>query len=161
MEITIGGMSIHDYIEKQKKVGEVIENVTGKMTTNHYGGGRTTTLVCGGSVVISRKGRRFTLRGNRIEKRDGDWYVDGKLFDFNGEQMDLKQDIVKIEIHGNVEKLHSEMGDVTVKGDVGSIQTASGDVQCNEAVTISTMSGDVTCNGRPNSVSTMSGDIKY
>lgn len=161
MGITIGGMSIHDYIEKQKKEGEVIENVTGKMTTNHYSDGRKITLVCGGSVVITRKGRRFLLQGNRIECRDGNWYVDGRRFDFDGEQIDLKQDIVKIEIHGNVKKLHSEMGDVTVNGDVGSIQTASGDVQCNEAATIRTMSGDVTCKGRPNSVSTMSGDINY
>lgn len=153
-------MSIHDYIEKQKKDGEVIENVSGTMTTNHYGG-RSVTLVCGGSVVITRKGRRFTLCGNRIEKRDGDWYVDGKRFNFDGEQMDLEQDIVKIEILGNVEKLQCETGDVTVNGDVGTIQTKSGDVQCNEAATISTMSGDVTCKGRPNSVSTISGDINY
>ena len=161
MGITIGGMSIHDYIEKQKKEGEVIENTSGTMTTYNYGSGRSVTMVCGGSVTITRKGRRYVLRGNRIEKRDSDWFVDGKRFDFDGEKMDLEKDIVKIEIHGNVEKLHTETGDVTINGDVGSVQTASGDVQCNEAATISTMSGDVTCKGRPNSVSTMSGDIHY
>ena len=154
-------MSMHDYIEKQKQEGEVIENISGTMTNQFYNGKQRTTVICCGSVRITRKGRTFTLRGNRIEKRAGEWFVDGKLFDFDGQQIDLEQDVVKIEIQGNVQQLTTQSGDVTVNGDVNNLRTTSGDVQCQAALNINTVSGDVTCKGRPQSVETVSGDINY
>lgn len=160
MSIKIEGMSISEFIKNQMKDGEVIESMNGSMTTS-FRGGRSVTMVNGGSVVIIRKGKRYTLRGNRIEQRGGEWYVDGQRYDFDGEPMNLEQCTVKIEIHGQVERLVTEAGDVTVYGDCQQVSTQSGDVTCQEAVDISTMSGDVTCKGRPNSVRTMSGDINY
>ena len=159
MSIKIDGMSICDYIKKQRQEGEVIESMNGSTVTNYNSRGRSVTMINGGSVVITRKGKTFTLRGSRIEQRGGEWFVDGKRFDFDGEQMKLEDCTVKIEIHGEVERLETESGDVTVYGDCHHISTQSGDVTCQEAVNISTMSGDVTCKGRPNSVNTMSGDI--
>lgn len=156
----INGMPMCEYIEQQRQLGEVVENISGNMT-QHFNGKRSITMVCGGEVRITRKGRTFTLRGNHIEKRDNTWYVDGKPFDFDGEQMDLKQDIVKIEIQGEVQQLTTQSGDVTVNGDVNNLRTTSGDVQCQAALNINTVSGDVTCKGRPQSVNTVSGDINY
>lgn len=159
MSIKINGKSISDYIREQRRKGEVIESINGSTVTSYNGKGRSVTIINGGSAVITRKGKSFVLRGNRIEQRNDEWFVDGKRFDFDGEQMNLEHCTVKIEIHGEVERLETETGDVTVHGDCHSISTQSGDVSCQEAVNISTMSGDVTCKGRPNSVNTMSGDI--
>ena len=161
MGIKIGGMSISDYIKKQREEGEVIESMNGSTIVNNSRSGRNTTIINGGSVVITRKGKRFTLRGNRIEQRNGEWFVDGSRFDFDGENLCLEQAVVTIEITGQVERLETETGNVTVHGDCHSVSTQSGDVECQEAVNISTMSGDVTCKGRPNSVNTMSGDINF
>lgn len=161
MSIQINGMSISDYIKKQREEGEVIESMNGSTIVNNSSRGRCSTIINGGSVVITRKGKRFTLRGNRIEQRNGEWFVDGSRFDFDGENLSLEQAVVTIEITGQVDRLELESGEVTVNGDCHSISTQSGDVHCQEAVNISTMSGDVMCKGRPNSVNTMSGDINY
>lgn len=159
MSITINGMSIHDYIEKQRREGEVIESMVGATVTNCAKNGRVTTVINCGSVTITRKGKTFTLRGDRIERRGDEWFVDGAAFDFDGEQMSMEHCAVKIEIHGEVDRLETESGNVTVYGDCHTVSTQSGDVTCQAAASISTMSGDVTCSGRPNRVSTMSGDI--
>ena len=161
MNIQINGMSISDYIKKQRETGEVIENMSGSTITNINGNGRTTTIINHGSVLITRKGKSYKLVGNRIEHRGDEWFVDGNRFDFDGEQLSLETCVVKIAIHGDVEHLETETGDVNVYGDCRNVSTKSGDVSCNEAADIHTMSGDVTCHGRPNSVTTMSGDINF
>lgn len=158
MSVSINGMSITEYIQKQREEGEIIESVIGRTETKVGSG---TTIIRDGHVTITRKGKTYRLIGNLIIHRGDEWYVDGRKFDFEGEPLDLEHSAVKIEIHGQVDKLQTEASDVMVYGDVISISTTSGDVHCNEAANISTMSGDVTCKGRPSSVSTMSGDIKY
>lgn len=157
MSIEINGMSIHDYIEKQKKEGQFVNLIKAETITQ----GKRSTVIRGGRVNITRKGKTYTFQGKLIERRGDDWYVDGERFDFDGEQAETGSEQIKIEIHGTVEKLETENGDVTVNGDVSTITTTSGNVHCNEAAYISTMSGDVTCKGRPASVNTMSGDINY
>lgn len=69
---------------------------------------------------------------------------------------------VNIQIHGNVERLKvSACHQVFVTGDVGDVQTQSGDVTCdNVSGSVKTMSGDVRCGKVGGNVKTMSGDIK-
>lgn len=154
MSVKINGKPIGEYVREQRKNGEMIENVNGTMTMNNDG-----MTIKNGSVTITRKGKKFLLRGKRIERRGDEWYVDGVAIDFDGEPMNTEKCEVTIEVHGDVEQLKTELADVIVHGDCNSISTGSGNVSCQQAVTIQTMSGDVTCQGRPNSVSTMSGDI--
>lgn len=72
---------------------------------------------------------------------------------------------INIEVHGNVERLEADVCErISVAGDVGSIQTQSGDVDVTGHVSgsISTMSGDVDSGGSiGGGVSTMSGDIRH
>ena len=149
---------MHEYIEQQKQTGEVVENISGTMST--YSGKPRTMIISNGSVRIIRKGQTFTLRGTRIEKRGDEWYVDGKRFDFAGQQMSLEQDHVTMEIQGSVQQLVLHTGNVTVHGDVTNLRTTSGDVQCQSALNITTVSGDVHCKGRPQFAETVSGDIR-
>ena len=91
-------------------------------------GGRT--VIVNGSVEVIRNGQKHTIRGNNIEKHDGQWYVDGRPVDW------------------------SELG-----GDVQNLRTGSGDVECENAVNVNTGSGDVHCKNITGMVSTGSGDI--
>ncbi len=125
-----------------------------------YGKSARRVSMKNGSVCVTRGGKTFTVKGENIEKRDGQWYVDGKPVDWDdvgGEYQD--SDVVRIEIHGTVQNLVSTSGDVTVNGSVGNISTGSGDVRCDTAANVSTGSGDVHCKNITGMCSTCSGDI--
>jgi len=136
--------------------GETIINGAG--TTTIETGGRT--VIKGGSVNIRRGDRKYTIKGDTIEKIDGRWYADGKAVDWDsigGEY--VESNIVSIEINGDVQNLATTSGDVTVNGNVQNIRTGSGDVECNDAVNVNTGSGDVHCKNIRGMVSTGSGNI--
>ena len=143
------------------------ENVVRTTVRNEFSGGavikqgRNISMPNGGTVKINRGGKSYIISGKSLERRDGVWYRDGKPVsdsDTGGAYDDL--DVVTLEIHGNVEKLSTVSGDVSVSGDVGNISTASGDIRCQTVRgSVSTASGDVHCGSTGGSVSTMSGDI--
>lgn len=147
-------MSVDEYVNEQINRGtcEVI-NVHGTM---HRSNGRT--IVCGGSVAINKGGKKVVLKGDRIIKENGKWYVDGREVDTSSVQAS-EFDEVKIEITGNVESLTTSSGNVTVNGDCKSVNTSSGDVRCNDVVSINTASGDIHCENVNGNINTMSGDI--
>jgi hypothetical protein len=69
---------------------------------------------------------------------------------------------ISVVVHGNVDKVETSSGDVTVLDVVGSVETMSGDVSCTGDIGgyVATMSGDVTAAGHiGGNVETMSGDI--
>jgi hypothetical protein len=136
--------------------GETIIHGTG--TTTIKTGRRT--VIKGGSVNIRRGDKKYTIKGDTIEKIDGRWYADGKAVDWDsigGEY--AESSVVSIEINGDVQNLATSSGDVTVNGNVQNIRTGSGDVECNDAVNVNTGSGDVHCKNITGMVSTGSGDI--
>lgn len=105
-----------------------------------------------GRVVID--GREFT--GGNISIVNGKVTVDGVVQDGQ-----LVGD-VKIDIHGDVERLEAGAGNVTVSGACGQVSTMSGNIECgNVSGNVKTMSGDVTCGTVGGGVSTMSGDIRH
>lgn len=167
--ITINGKSMKDYIKEQAEKGEVLENVYGTQIRQHcvsqfsasqiVGVGNNFLLTNNARVTINRGGKRYTLKGDRIEKRDGQWYVDGKAIDWEDLGGKYEEENVSVEIHGNVERLQTRSGDIKVIGDVQNITTTSGDVECQSAYNINTTSGDVTCGPVGGSVNTISGDI--
>lgn len=170
MGTTINGKPLKEYIEEQKKKGEVLENVRGTQHfmgfTNVFNGGTITSvggdfvLTNNASVTVNRNGKKYHLKGDRIEKRNGQWYVDGKAVDWNelGGKFEEEQ-VVSIEITGTVHNLHTTVANVVVHGDCLNIKTGSGDVQCEAAMNISTGSGDVHCGDVAGMVSTGSGNV--
>lgn len=144
------------------------EHVARTTVRNEFSGGtvikqgRNISMPNGGTVKINRGGKQYTITGKQLERRDGVWYCDGKPVsdgDTGGAYND-DFDVVKIEIHGNVEQLSTVSADVSVSGDVGNISTTSGDIRCQTVRgSVSTVSGDVHCGSIGGSVSTMSGDI--
>jgi hypothetical protein len=167
--ITINGKSMKDYIKEQAEKGEVLENVYGTRIQKHrvsqfsasqiVGVNNNFLLTNNARVTINRGGKRYTLKGDRIEKRDGQWYVDGKAIDWEDLGGKYEDENVSVEIYGNVERLQTRSGDIKVVGDVQNITTTSGDVECQSAYNINTTSGDVTCGPVGGSVNTISGDI--
>lgn len=155
MSIEINGKPLGAIIKDAMKSGESVMSVNGSMIQN----GRT-TIITGGSVVISRNGKKHVLRGNNIIKKDGQWYVDGKAVDWKdlGGKYEEEQ-VVSIEITGTVQNLCTTMADVVVHGDCQNVKTGSGDVQCENAVNINTGSGDVHCGDVAGMVSTGSGNV--
>lgn len=154
MGITIGGKPLKEYIKGAK---ESVTSINGGMVINCNG----ETIINGGSVAITRNGKRHVLRGNTIiKKRDGQWYVDGKAVDWNdlGGKYEEEQ-VVSIEITGTVQNLCTTTADVVVHGDCQNVKTGSGAVQCEAAVNINTGSGDVHCGDVAGMVSTGSGNV--
>ena len=82
--------------------------------------------------------------------------IDGKMF--SGKCVTIVGNKVTVD---GVEQEGELTGDVniTVDGDVYSIENSSGVVKANKANTIKTMSGDVECGDVSGMVKTMSGDI--
>ena len=117
-------------------------------------------VISKGTVRINRGGNTYTIKGDNIEKRDGQWYADDQPVDWErlGGQYKEK-DVVNIEINGNVQDLTTSGGDVTVNGLVTNLRTGSGNVVCDTAGNVNTGSGDVHCKHITGKVSTGSGDI--
>lgn len=104
-------------------------------------------------------GQAFHTEGNNLSIADNKVYVDGKLVtDLSG----IKSNNITVHVYGNVGDLKAT-GDVSVEGDVGSIETASGDVKVKGSVTgdCKSSSGDIIVGGDVSgSCTSMSGDIK-
>ncbi len=103
-----------------------------------------------GSCTIDGK----TFSGKTISIVNGKVVVDGVEQEGN-----LVGDI-NITVNGDVETLENTSGDVKANN-VGSIHTVSGDIECgNVSGSVSTVSGDVECRGKiGGNVNTVSGDI--
>lgn len=135
-------------------VGNVVINKGGSIGRRHI------IMSYGGTVKVHRGGKTYTIHGNNIEKRDGQWYADGKAVDWDAIGGKYEEhDVVRIEINGNVSNLAATSGDVVVHGSVSNLRTGSGDVQCDTASNVSTGSGDVHCKNITGICSTGSGDI--
>lgn len=102
-----------------------------------------------GRIVID--GREF--QGNNVTISNGKVTVDGVVQD--GE---LVGDI-NVTVHGDVQSLENHTGNVTAQN-VGEISTGSGDVKCgNVGGSIRTGSGDVECGAVSGNIRTGSGDV--
>jgi len=105
--------------------------------------------------MITINGKKF--KGNSISVSRNKIIIDGKDC-----TPDAKE--INIIVNNDISELKIDVCDtLKVKGNVGSIQTQSGDVKVEGDVTgnISTMSGDVDCYEVGGNISTMSGDIKH
>ncbi len=80
----------------------------------------------------------------------------------NGQNVTPEGKDIRIEIHGNVERLDVDAcNQVTVSGSVQKLSTVSGDVKCGDvAGSVQTTSGDVRCKAVRGSVTTVSGDVE-
>lgn len=103
-----------------------------------------------GSSIFS--GRNVNISGNRV-------IIDG--VDVTSQLPDQKQ--YTIEVTGDIESIKVDACDkLTVNGNVGSVSTASGDIECGDVGgAVSSVSGDIDCGNIGGSVSTVSGDVKY
>lgn len=85
-----------------------------------------------------------TINGNTITASGSIVVSNGKII-VNGKDVTPNAREISIQITGNVERLEVDACQkLSVSGDVGSLKTKSGDVDCgNVGGSISTMSGDV------------------
>jgi len=68
----------------------------------------------------------------------------------------------KIEVVGNVHKVHSSSGKIEVKGVSGNVSTLSGSISSADIVgNVDTVSGSVKCGNIEGSVETISGSIRH
>jgi len=110
--------------------------------------------------INMRNSNRVTIDGKDFVGRNvtitnGTVTVDGKRQP--GELIDE----VNITVHGDVDSIENSAGTVTAQK-TGTVKTQSGDVRCGDVSgSVSTMSGDVTCGSISGSTSTMSGDIRH
>lgn len=109
-----------------------------------------------GSISISTNNNsssnNVTLNGAKVIV-DG---VDYNISDYTTDQ------VIKVEVHGDVKKVQTSSGDVMVNGNVNQVESASGDIDVTGEVNgnLSTMSGDITVKGNIHgNTKTMSGDI--
>jgi hypothetical protein len=124
------------------------------------------TIMVNGQIF---SGKSVQVRNSKVVI-DGKEYVgtdDEKKIEIHvaGDVDEIDVDVCyKIAITGNVGSIQTSSGDVEVSGNVnGDIKTSSGDVEISEGVTgsIQTSSGDVKTGSVGGKVKTNSGDIKY
>lgn len=103
---------------------------------------------------VSINGVKYS--GNNIVINGTSIIIDGNNVSFKDEK------IVNIVIIGDVQKIDIDSCEsLSVKGNAGSINTVSGDVQCgNVNGDVKTVSGDVSCGYIAGNVKTVSGDVK-
>ena len=106
------------------------------------------------SNKISVNGQKF--QGNSITITKDGVFIDGEL------QSSTLDPNIEIHIYGDVDKLESGSGNVTVKGYVNYVSTGSGDVNCGDVTgSIKTGSGDVDCGKVTGNINTGSGDVNH
>lgn len=120
------------------------------------------------SIIINGKsyiGSSVKVSGNKITINGTDVTPDTKVINIqiDGDVDSIDVDYCeKVVVNGNVKSLNTTSGDVEC-GDVqGDIKGTSGDIQCgNVGGSVQTVSGDVKAENISGSVKTLSGDIKY
>jgi hypothetical protein len=103
------------------------------------------------SGCININGRNF--KGKSV-------VIDGQKITIDGVDQpgSIEGDLV-ITIHGDVDSVQSGRGDVNCQK-VNNVSTVSGDVECGDVTgNVSTISGDIDCVGIEGNVSTVSGDV--
>lgn len=106
------------------------------------------------TCVITVNGVAFS--GKNVSIHNGVVTVDGVVQDAKF----TTEPVIKVEISGDVEKLETISGDVTVNGSVGRVKTTSGDIECGDiAGNAETLSGDIKCKKIGGKARTVSGDI--
>lgn len=99
---------------------------------------------------VSYVGDSLVVKNNKI-------FIDGK-------EQEIDSKTINISVTGNIDNmLVDSCQKISIKGDVNTLKTMSGDVEIEGIIngSVSTMSGDVDCGNVLGSVSTLSGDIKY
>lgn len=106
-------------------------------------------------VSISFGGKQIEVYGNNIRIAGGVMYADGQQINV-GEIMQP----IHVTINGDIGVLETESGDVTINGNAGSISTKNGNVSAqNVTGDITTKNGNVACGPLSGSVDTKSGNI--
>jgi hypothetical protein len=93
-------------------------------------------------------GRNIIVRGDKIT--------------IDGVTITPEDKVITISVNGNIDSLDvAYCKSLTIQGEVGSVKTASADVEVIGDIRggVQTMSGDVTCRNVGGSVRTMSGDV--
>jgi hypothetical protein len=96
-----------------------------------------------------------TYTGDNVSVRNGRVTIDGKETD----TADAPR--ITIEVHGNVSTFECDRCDTaSIHGDVGSVTTASGNVQCGDVRgSVQTASGNVNCRDVGGDVRTVAGNV--
>lgn len=107
---------------------------------------------------------KVTVNGNVFQTNGGSLSIDGNgNVIINGETvLNIESKNIEVNIVGDVGNLQTTSGDIKVEGTVkGSVKTVSGDVQVNVGVTgdVQTVSGDVESPQISGNVKTVSGNI--
>lgn len=116
--------------------------------------GKKVTVSSSSSASVTINGKTYS--GRTVEVRNNKVFVDGKEADAE----DSKQ--ITVQVTGDLGSLHVDNCEhVVVHGQVGSVETMSGNVQCgNVAGDVKTMSGNITCGDVEGGVQTMTGNIR-
>ncbi|EPX1660503.1 phage tail protein, partial [Escherichia coli] len=88
-------------------------------------------IVAGNKITIDGKEHVSVENSENIVITDDCIKIGNKTVVFKGRS-------IKIEIHGNVNKIVTENADVSIHGNAGDVETVSGDVDCRQ------VNGDIT-----------------
>lgn len=112
------------------------------------------------TVIQNIKNGTISLNGQQVAGRN--IVINGDVVTVDGViQNDVETQQLTIEIHGDVERVETDYGDVSAQNITGKVKTMSGDVTVSGEISgdVKTMSGDVKASAIRGDVSTMSGDI--
>lgn len=108
-------------------------------------------------ISINFGDKQINVSGNNIRIAGGIMYVDGQQVNV-GEVMQT----IHLTINGDIGVLETESGDVTINGNAGSVTTKNGNVSAqNVTGDVTTKNGNVACGPVSGSVDTKNGNIHH
>ena len=176
MGINIGGKPLNEWIEEQKKKDGVLivhqGTVYTEFGTSTYNGAIVTTDdnkdLCyhDADISIRIKGKEYRMRGKKVERVGGQWFVNGKKADvpvMSREDLKAANDQLQVDV---TEQLNSAYGIVNHFGKVAKttvhtsgrrVSIKSGEVRINrdgkqytiKGKNIEQRDGQWTCDGKP------------
>ena len=110
---------------------------------------------------LSMKNGKVTIDGRDFVGRDISINGDGEVIVDGVTQAGTLVGDISVVVHGDVESISNDRGDIKVSGSAGAVKTVSGDVECGDVSgSVQTVSGDVGCGVVHGSVKTVSGDVR-
>lgn len=113
------------------------------------------------TIVTNSNMSTITINGVTYSGGNSIVAVGNKVM-IDGKDVTPDSKIINITVEGNVGEVSADYCQkIIVKGTVTNVQTASGDVKCNDVTgSVTTMSGEVEAANVGGSITTMSGDVK-
>lgn len=110
--------------------------------------------------IVTINGKKYTLPGGSVSVIGNKVYCNGKLVEDCNE---IKEKNITIIVNGNVDKVSTDVSNITINGNANNVETDTGDIKITGDVSgnVSSDTGDIRCGNIGGNAKTSTGDISH